>query len=142
MTGFNNALLILHFIGLTMGFSVSIGTMVMLGVMESAPGPERPVLARFMPAISRVGRIGLALLWLTGLTMLYTKWNGIGSMPWTFHVKLTGVLILTIAVSILYVLEARAMKGDAVAAARIQTFGKVASLGAMTALIFAVITFS
>lgn len=142
MTGFNHALLILHFIGLTMGFSVSIGNIVMLGVMDRSTGPERPVLARFMPAISRVGRAGLALLWVTGATMLYTKWNGFASMPWTFHVKLTGVVVLTIAVSVLYVLEARAMKGDTVAAARVQTFGKIASLGALTALIFAVITFS
>jgi len=142
MTGFNNALLILHFIGLTMGFSVSIGNIVMLGVMDRSTGPERPVLARFMPAISRVGRIGLGLLWVTGATMLYTKWNGIGSMPWTFHVKLTGVVVLTIAVTMLYSLERRAMNGDIAAAARVQTFGKLASLAALTALVFAVITFS
>lgn len=142
MNGFNQTLLILHFIGLVMGFSVSIGNLVMMGVMSRAAGPERPILARFMPAISRVGRIGLGLLWVTGATMLFTKWNGLRSMPWTFHVKLTGVVVLTIAVSVLYVLEQRAMKGDAGAAAQIQTFGKVASLGALTALIFAVLTFS
>ena len=141
MSGVNAAILVLHFIGLAMGLSVSIGSIVMLGVMSVSPAGERPVLARFMPAISRVGRMGLAVLWATCLILLYTKWNGFASMPWQFHAKITAVVLLTIAVTYIYALEQRATKGDAAAAASIQQVGKVTSLFALLAVIFAVLTF-
>jgi len=141
MTSFNQLLLVLHFLGLGMGLSVSFGNIVMLGLITSAAAPEKPVLARFPPAISKVGKIGLALLWVTGATMAYTKWNGIGSMPWTFHVKLAAVALLTLLVACITRLEGRIHRGDAAAAAQIQTIGKVTSLCALTAIIFAVLTF-
>jgi hypothetical protein len=141
MNSFNQALLVLHFIGLGMGLSVSFGNIVALGLITSAAPPDKRVLARFPPAISKVGQAGLALLWITGATMAYTKWSGIGSMPWTFHVKLTAVVLLTLVVVYITRLEARIHRGDAAAAAQIQTIGKVASLCALTAIIFAVLTF-
>jgi uncharacterized membrane protein len=141
MSSVNPVLLILHFLGLAMGLSVTFAGMVMGGVMARSSTTERPVLARFMSGMSRLGRFGLALLWLTGGTMLYTKWNGIGSMPWQFHVKLTAVVLLTITVAILYRLEQQAQKGDTAAVARMESVAKVTSLCALIAVIFAVLTF-
>ena len=141
MTGFNQTLLILHFLGLAMGLSVSIGNIVMLNLINKAAPPEKAILGRFPPAISQVGRVGLALLWATGLTMAYTKWNGIGSLPWTFHVKLTAVVLLTVLVAYITSLERRIRRGDMAAAAQIQTAGKFTTLCALTAVVFAVLTF-
>jgi uncharacterized membrane protein len=141
MTAFNQGMLVLHFVGLAMGISVSLANIVMLGVMTKAAPAERAVLARFPPAMSKLGRIGLVMLWLTGLTMAYTKWSGIAAMPWQFHVKLTAVVLLTLVVVHIARLEARIARGDAAAAAQIQTVGKIASLCALTAVIFAVLTF-
>lgn len=141
MSAFNEALLIVHFLGLAMGMSVSFGNIVMLGLIAKAAPSEKAVLARFPPAISRVGRIGLTLLWATGLTMLYTRWNGLAGLPWQFHVKLTAVVALTVTVLYLGRLEHRVSAGDRAAAAQIQTFGKVASFCALVAVIFAVLTF-
>lgn len=141
MRSFSQTVLILHFIGLAMGMSVSAANIVMLGVMaRSAPG-ERAVLARFPPAMSKVGQIGLALLWATGLTMVYTRWNGLGGMPWFFHVKLTAVVLLTGIVFYLAHLEGRIRRGDPQAAAQIQVVGKFATICALTAVVFAVLTF-
>ncbi len=139
---FNKILLMLHFMGLALGFSVSISNGVMMGlIVKAAPG-ERPVLARFPPLMSQVGRVGLVLLWLTGLTMVYTRWAGFDGMPWQFHVKLTGVVLLTITVLYMGKLEGQISRGDAAAAAKLPTFGKAASLFALTALVFAVLTFN
>lgn len=137
----NQVLLILHFIGLTMGFAVSFANIVMLGLINKAAPGEKPVLGRFPPAISRVGRIGLGILWVTGLIMVNTKWNGFASLPWQFHAKLTAVIILTIAVIIIYRLEQRIARGDTAAMGTLQNVAKVASLSALTALIFAVLAF-
>jgi len=141
MNSFNSALLVLHFIGLGMGLSVTFGNIVALGLITSAAGPEKAVLARYPPAISRIGRIGLGILWVTGATMAYTKWSGIGSMPWTFHVKLAAVTLLTLCVAYITQLEGRIRRGDQAAAAQIQTIGKITSACALIAIIFAVLTF-
>ena len=92
--------------------------------------------------MSKVGRVGLLLLWLTGLTMLYTRWAGFDGMPWQFHVKLTGVVLLTITVLYMGKLEGQIHRGDTAAAAKLPSFGKAASLFALTALVFAVLTFN
>lgn len=141
MTTFNHSVLVLHFLGLAMGTSVSFGNIVMLGLIAKAAPGEKAVLARFPPAISKVGRVGLTLLWATGLTMIYTRWNGFSGMPWQFHVKLTAVVLLTIVVVYIGRLEAQIQRGDTAAAAKLPTFGKLASICALTAVIFAVFAF-
>jgi hypothetical protein len=135
------AVLILHFVGLALGTSASIAVGVMMGVMGKAAPAERPVLARFMPAMSRVGRAGLALLWVTGLSMLFLRYGSPGQLPWTFHVKLLAVSLLTAVAVYLRMLEKRAMSGDATAAPRMQRVAKVGPWLALTAVIFAVLTF-
>jgi hypothetical protein len=142
MVAINEALLVLHFLGLALGLSVPFSNMVMAGLVARAEPPEQAVLARFPPAMSRVGRIGLALLWVTGPILLYTKWGGFGAMPWTFHAKITAVVLLTLTVTCMHRLETLIRKGNAAAALRIQTVGKVALMLAIIAVVFAVLTFN
>src|SRR6187200_859879 len=83
-------LLILHFLGLAMGLSVGLSNMVMMSLITSAAGPDKAVLARFPPKMSRVGDIGLSLLWISGLGMLFTRYGGfqgLSALGWTLHVK-------------------------------------------------------
>ena len=137
----NQILLILHFVGLAMGFSVTFANLVMTGIIDKAAPPEKAVLGRFPLTMSRVAEIGIALLWATGATMVYTKWGGFGALPWQFHVKLTAVVLLTLTVGYIHRLQKLARQGDTSAPARLQTFGKIATLCALTAVIFAVLTF-
>jgi hypothetical protein len=144
MDTFNRVLLILHFLGLAMGFSVSFSNMVMGALINKAAPGEKPVLARFPPAITRVGDIGLVLLWLSGLGLLFFKWGGLsslGDLPWTFHLKLTLVVILTGLIGFIHSLQRKAMQGDEAAAARIQAAGKAAFLTAVTIVVLAVVSF-
>ena len=141
MSELNQVLLILHFLGLAMGLAVSFSGMVMQGLIDKAAPADKAVLARFPPAMSRVGDIGLVLLWATGLTLVFTKWGGFGVMPWTFHVKLTAVVILTALIGYIHSLMRKARNGDAAAAAQIKSVGRVAFLFALTAVVFAVLTF-
>jgi len=137
----NQLLLILHFFGLVMGFAVSLSSMVMMGLINKASLPEKAVLARFPPVMSRVGDVGLVLLWVTGLTLVFTKWGGFAVLPWQFHVKLTAVVLLTLVIGYVHMLQGRARRGDASAAAQMPTVGKIALLLAVTAVVFAVLTF-
>ena len=141
METLNPVLLMLHFLGLAMGLSVSFSGMVMQGLMARAAASERPVLARFPGRMAIVGHAGLGLLWVTGLTLVFTKWGGFGALPWQFHVKLTAVVLLTITVGYITGQMKKAAAGDAAAMARIQNAGKFAFLLALTAVVFAVLTF-
>jgi hypothetical protein len=139
---FNKILLMLHFIGLAMGFSVAFSNIVMAGLIKSAAVPEKVVLGRFPLAMVKVGDIGLTLLWVTGLTMVFTRWRGFGNLPPTFHVKLTAVILLTITVGYIHSQIAKVKKGDMTALPRIEKAGKLSATFAMIALIFAVLTFN
>jgi predicted ferric reductase len=141
MNALNTVLLILHFLGLAMGFSVGLSNIVMQGLIAKAAPTEIPVLARFSPAMSRVGDTGLTLLWVTGLTLVFTKYGGFAIMPWQFHVKLTAVVILTALVGYVHVLMRKARNGDVAAAARLPKVGPLVLLAAITAVVFAVLTF-
>ena len=94
MSTLNQVLLFLHFVGLALGFSVSFANMVMGGLLSRAAPADRAVLSRFPPIMSRLGKIGLALLWVTGGVLVYTKWGGFAAFPWQFYVKLAAVVLL------------------------------------------------
>lgn len=134
-------LVFLHFVGLALGFSVSFGNMVMGTLIAKASPPEKAVLGRFPPALAKLGRAGLVLLWTTGLILVYTRWGGFGALPWQFHVKITAVVLLTITSEYIHYLQGRAAQGDVAAIGRIERFGKLATLLGMTALVGAVLTF-
>ncbi|HEX6792149.1 MAG TPA: hypothetical protein VF247_12630 [Candidatus Krumholzibacteria bacterium] len=139
---FNKILLILHFLGLAMGLSVGFANMTMAALINKAAPPEKPILGRFPLAMVRVGNIGLTILIVTGLTMVFTRYRGFATLPATFHVKLTAVGLLAIVVGYINYLRMKILKGDTAALARVQVAGKMASLLALIAVIFAVLTFN
>jgi hypothetical protein len=141
MNEMNQVLLILHLIGLAMGLAVPFTNMVLTGLVAKASPPEREVLARVPPAISRVGDLGLLLLWGTGILLVFTKWGGFGAFPWQFHVKMAAVVILTGLVGYIHTLMRKARRGDLAAAARVPAIGRLAFLAGLTAVVFAVLTF-
>lgn len=136
------ALVMLHFLGLAMGFATGFGNMVMAGVMAKASPDERRALAKFPPAIARVGDVGLVLLWLTGLTLVFMKWGGFGSLPGLFHAKLTAVVVMTLLIGFVHSQARGIAAGDAGAIARAQATGKVIFLLAVTIVGLAVWTFN
>ena len=138
----NQALLVLHILGTAMGLSVSFANLVMASLVAKAAPNEKPILGRFPAAMMRVGDIGLALLLTTGPILLVTKYQGFAGMPWTFHVKLTAVVILIGCVGFIHANMRKVAAGDLAALKRVQTVGPIAMLSAITAVVFAVMTFT
>ena len=141
MNEINQVLLVMHFVGLAMGLSVSIANGVMGALIAKSAPEERAVLGRFPPLMSRIGKIGLTLLWISGAVLTQTRWGGFATLPWQFHAKLTAVVLLTLVVIHIHLQEGRLRRGDAAAAARIQAAGKITPLFALAAVVFAVLTF-
>jgi hypothetical protein len=135
-------LLALHLLGLAMGLSVPLANIILGSIAANASPDERAAYAKFPPRMARVGDIGLVLLWTTGPAMLFKKYGGFAGQPWTFHVKLTAVVVLTLGVGMIHANMRKAFQEkDPAALARIQNIGKVTMLSALVALVFAVITF-
>ena len=134
-------LLILHFLGLAMGLSVAFSGMVMGALIAKSEPAAKASLSRFMPMMSRVGDVGLVLLWGSGLGMLFGKWGGFASMPGTFHAKITLVVLLTLVVGYIHSQQAKLRKGDAGAQGRIEKAGRVTFLLALGIVALAVYTF-
>jgi hypothetical protein len=138
----DRVLVVLHFIGLGMGMSVGFANMVMAGVIGRAAPAEKGVLGRFPPAMSKIGVAGLALLWISGIAIVMTRYGGFAILPRTFIYKLIAVVLLTLTVAYIEVLFGRVRKGDTAALGTIQILGRLTGLFSLTAIIFAVITFS
>jgi hypothetical protein len=134
-------LVIVHFLGLAMGLSTGFSNMIMAGLIAKAAPAEKGVLARFPPAMSRIGAIGLTLLWASGIAIVQTRYGSFAILPRTFVIKIAAVAILTLGVIYIHILMPKAQKGDTAAAGRIQTIGKLTGPLAIFAIIFAVITF-
>jgi hypothetical protein len=141
MLTLNDLLLILHLFGLMLGFSASVANLVVGSLIAAAEPSERPVLGRVPPKMSHVASTGLVLMWVTGVIMLLTKWDGGAGLPWPFHAKLTAVVLLTLAVGYGHSLQAKVNRGDTAAAAKLPNAGKVITLLAVLSVIFAVMTF-
>jgi hypothetical protein len=137
----DQTLMVVHFLGLAMGLSSGFANMVMAGVMAKAAPNEKAVLARFAPAMAPIGAIGLALLWGSGLAIVFTRYGSFSILPRPFIVKIAAVVLLTLAVASIHILMPRAQRGDAAAQARIRMLGMVTGPLAIIAIIFAVITF-
>lgn len=134
-------LVIVHFVGLAMGLGSGFAQMVMAGLIAKASPQEKAVLGRFPPAMGKIGVIGLALLWITGIGIVQTRYGTFSILPRTFVYKLIAVLLLTLAVLAIQVLQRRMQKGDASAMAKMQLLGRLTGPLALIAIIFAVITF-
>jgi hypothetical protein len=141
MNGFDQVLLVLHFLGLAMGLSASLTGLVAGRIIQSAAPSERAAVARVPTAMSHVGGAGLVLLWVSGLALVFSRWGGFGSLPGTFHAKLTAVVVLTGLVGYVHALQKRARLGDATAPVRLALVGKVNLVVAVAAIVLAVLTF-
>ena len=125
-----------------MGMSVGFANMVMAGVIAKAAPAEKSVLGRFAPAMSKFGIAGLVLLWVSGISIVMTRYGRFDILPRTFVYKLIAVVLLTLTVGYIELLFARVKKGDAAAMAQIQMCGRFTGIFSLAAIIFAVITFS
>lgn len=140
----NTILLILHFLGLGAGFAVSVGNNVVMMLAAKAPPAEAAGLRRFPPFMTRVGDVGLALLWITGIALLWTKYggaDGIAALPWPFWAKIICVVLLTALVGMIHMTVARIQRGDMSVAARMPIFGRIGAVLLLLIVIFAVMAF-
>ncbi len=85
---------------------------------------------------------GLAVLWATGLILVWSKWGGIESLPHMFWVKAIFIASLTVMTALIHLTYAEIRKGNPAAAAKLPKFGPMAGVSALLAVLFAVLAFN
>ena len=138
----NEALLFLHFVGLMLGAAGGFASAVIMRRALVLPAEEAKVLRGLGPVLSKVSATGVAVLWVTGLIMVWTKWDGFGSLPQMFWVKAIFIVTLTVMTALIQMTYAEIGKGNPAAAAKLPRFGPMAGISALLAVFFAVLAFN
>lgn len=136
-----DVMLILHFIGLTMGIGTGFAH-AFLGAAAAKMSPEEATRFRLHTLVlSRMGHTGLGLLLVSGLYLITPYWSTLPSNPWLI-VKLALVITLLTVITLISIAARKAQKGDAEAQfKKIQTLGKISLLVGLSIVMVAVSVF-
>jgi len=134
-------MLILHFIGLSMGLGTSFAH-AFLGMATSKMSPDEVVKFRVHSLVlSNMGKLGIVLLVVSGLYLITPLWSVLPSMP-LLMAKLALVAILIALISMINMLVKKARNGDAaVELKKMEKLGKMTLIISLAIVILAVSVF-
>ena len=134
-------MLILHFIGLSMGLGTSFAH-AFLGMATSKMSPDEVVKFRVHSLVlSNMGNVGIGLLVISGLYLITPYWSSLGSMP-LLIAKLTLVAVLIVLITMINMLAKKARSGNAEAhLTKMAGLGKMTLVVALTIVVLAVFIF-
>ena len=138
----NAFLLFLHFFGLMLGAAGGFASGILMRRALTMPPEQAATVRSLGPMLAHVAGAGLVLMWITGLIMVWSKWDGLGSLPALFWVKFAFVVILTLSsggVDMTYAQIRRT--GNKALAARLAILGPVSGISATLAVLFAAFAF-
>jgi uncharacterized membrane protein len=134
-------MLILHFIGLSMGLGTSFAH-AFLGIATAKMSPEEVIKFRVHSLVlSNMGNVGLGLLVVSGLYLITPYWSILTSLPLLMG-KLVLVVVLTILILMINTFARRARNGDAeFYLKKMEKLGKMTLIIALTIVVLAVCVF-
>lgn len=103
-------MLILHFIGLTMGLGTSFAHAFLGSITNKMPADEATKLRLHSLVLSKMGHIGIALLIFSGLYLITPYWKLLPSTP-LLVIKLVLVIVLVLLLTLINVSAGKAKKG-------------------------------
>ena len=136
-------LLIAHLILIAMGTGMAFSNFVNLRLADGATGDAAKAFARQRMTIARFADMVIALIWVTGLALLWTRAaGGLESASGWFYVKMVFVVLLTLSHGMGRATGGRmARTGDMSLLGRLELFVAGVWLSALAAIIFAVLAF-
>ncbi|GHB63856.1 hypothetical protein [Persicitalea jodogahamensis] len=134
-------MLILHFIGLTMGLGTSFAH-AFLGIIVSKTTHDEAIQFRLHSLIlSKMGNIGIVLLVISGLYLITPYWSVLPTLP-LLILKLVLIIILVVLIIIINIYSKKAMEGDAEEQLKkMELVGKMTMIIGLAIVILAVMIF-
>lgn len=134
----NDFILFLHFFGLTLGAAGGTAGGLLMRRAATLPPDQAVTIRALGPMLANVAAIGLAILWLTGLYLVWSKWGGFENLPIAFWIKLAFVVALTIFTVIIQVTYAQLRKTrNPALGSRLAKLGPASGISMLAALLFA-----
>ena len=135
-----DVMLITHFIGLAMGLGTSFA-MLFLGIAASKlDEAERGKFMINASFITKMGHIGLLLLFLSGGYLMTPYWAALGSMP-TMIAKIVLFVVLGGLIGVMSSKLKKAKAGDMSQLLTIKKMGPFTLLTSLAIVVLAVLTF-
>lgn len=134
-------LLIVHYLSFVAGAGGALVSFLIARQIATRPAAEAAVLRSVPPKISDVAVVAVALLWLTGVALVYLRHGGFAGLGWAFSAKMAFVVALTLVLAAIRVEMARVRRGVASAAANLRRLGPWTLVTSWLAIVFAVIAF-
>lgn len=135
----DNVLLIVHFAGLMLGVTGSLGGAATLAYSRPAQKQKGGPLRGVGPAFARMSTMGLLMMWPTGIAMMVVR-QGAGATEPMFVMKSLFVILLTFATLMIEMAYARA-KRDPQLPRLLPSLGPLSVLSYLMAMIFSVLAF-
>ena len=77
----NDFILFLHFIGLAITAAGGIATGTIMRRAANLPPEQAAPIRSLGPTLVNMTASGVAILWITGLIMVWSKWGGFENLP-------------------------------------------------------------
>jgi protoporphyrinogen IX oxidase len=135
-------LFIIHLIALVAGGANAVVMPVMGPRLASATGEVRGGLMGVVMGLSKIGKWALGTLLVSGVLVLWLKWNWVPPNPGWFWAKMAFVALMIVFIALNEVNARKARAGDAEAGKMAARFGQFTALAFLGVIITAVFAFN
>ncbi|MBK8506691.1 MAG: hypothetical protein IPL46_33595 [Saprospiraceae bacterium] len=136
-----DVMLIIHFLGIAMGVGTAIGMFFLGQAASKLEKSERIKFQLNALSLSKMGNIGLILLFLSGGYLMTPYWKTLGSTP-LLMIKLILFLVLAALIGIISSISKKAKQGDPEKHLnKSKTLGQIALVTAVIIVVLAVLVF-
>lgn len=134
-------LFIVHIVAFVAGGANSVVMPLIGAKMATATPDTRVVLTDIAVKLSKVGKWAMATLLVTGILVLWFKWNWAVPNVW-FWVKMAFIVAMLVFISLNEMNAKKAHGGDAAAAKKSAQFGQLTAFAFLGVIISAVLAFN
>jgi protoporphyrinogen IX oxidase len=134
-------LFVVHIVAFVAGGSNSVVMPILAGKLASATPEMRGELMDIAHRLARVGKYSMIALIVTGLLVLWLKWNFVVPNVW-FWVKMAGIVAMLVFIGLNESMAKRVAAGDADALQRSELFGKLTGAAFLVVVLSAVFAFN
>lgn len=134
-------LFFIHIVAFVAGGANSV-LMPILGPKMATATPEvRASLISVVDAVAKVGKYAMATLLVTGILVLWLKWNFVVPNFW-FWIKMLGIVAMLVFISFNEINQKKARTGDMAAAKASKMFGQLTGVAFGVVILSAVFAFN
>jgi|JI10StandDraft_1071094.scaffolds.fasta_scaffold315114_3 protoporphyrinogen IX oxidase len=141
MTILGLLLFVIHIVAFVAGGANSV-VMPVIGARMAGATPEtRNTLVGIAETLAKIGKYAMATLLVTGLLVLWLKWNWVIPSPW-FWAKMGFIVLMIVFISLNEMNAKAARAGDQAAAKRSAMFGQLTAVSFLGVILSAVLAFN